>query len=234
MIGRPKVKWNKKLKSPSKRRLLRHVAELGQDAGEMVRDRVLGPNVDANGKRLPALARKGAYWTEIDGKDVRTKTSVSATAVIEGLGGGLGDDEAWITIEGKPVKVRLYAGGYGKMKSEFYGGQNRRDGKLTGSMWESLSTLVTTNRKGRVVAKVYFAGTDKNHKTTVKYKGQDAQRSLRQRVKAARLMFTERDDKGAPTGKQAFILFEWTQPEMNKLAKKVAPMMALELLHALK
>jgi hypothetical protein len=204
------VKFSPRFKGPKSR--ARKLAKIFQRTGAQIERRIIQRNVDADGKRLPPLSGDSTYFAA--GKDKRFSNPESVRNINTAKGGSAGD--------GKSQKTKLYKG-YASAKQRS-GALPQRDGRLTGSLWDSLTVLFTKTKptkkapNGALRMKLLFSGSDKKQKYTVDgttKSGKPRRKSLRQRVKAERLMFTERNPDGSPTGKQAFLLLEPSQYEMR-------------------
>ena len=186
----------------------RALARTWQKVGARIKRRILTQNVDAQGKKLPDLAKeegRGATWVKAD--DPRFQGGeIASLRPTKGGEAGKGPVLAVRLLDSyKQAKIRA-------------GAKGQRDAQLTGSLWDSLTVLVSNVRgkPGAIRLKLLFAGSDKNQKYAIDGKtksGKARTRSLRQRTKAERLMFVERNDKGETTGEQAFLLLEPNEDE---------------------
>lgn len=216
-----RVQWRRAIRTPAIQRITAPVAQALAEVGQMIYARITGPNVDATGRRLPALARKGSYYveeTQADGTTRRRREQISVRATRSHDADKFATADAdWIMIDGKLTRVTLYDGGYAKVKERYYRGRGIRDGKLTGSMWDSLKVNVGLKKAGSLTIKLLFSGNAPPSKQGVK---------VRQRTKAEMLMFTERaegstDKRPRGKGRPMFELLKMNPAERAHFLRRV-------------
>jgi len=142
-----RVKYAKKIRAVFPRK--EQMGALGQYAAEMMRDRVLKTQRDANGRRMPSL-KSGSWGTTKS--DPRLKGSKSTGRP---SGTALGGDGHVVRGSGEPIGL-FWEGGFAEVKRAD-GAKGVSDGKWTGRMWGGLTASVTL-RKGRKVVRIHFTG----------------------------------------------------------------------------
>ena len=200
-----KVSKPRKFKSTDKPGTLNKLDKLGKKLAKDIEKRIKTNGVDGFGNRLPGVNDEGVFVIAED--DPRYANITAATPGVFKLGDGV-------------LAVR---GGYGRRKKA-QGRKDRRDGELTGSMWDNFepkashvgknTKLVIRFLKSSVVKEVQVeVSSVKTRKTRMK--------TIRTRVKnsdKARLM--EREG-GKATGKQTFYLSAVNDAELSRLVDAV-------------
>jgi len=203
---------------PGQKAVLKRLAGM---AGELIKKRILGPNVDSRGRRLPKLAG-GSFWAQPD--DVRWSGSrepkpyqdaASGDVVRLKLGRG---KNAW-------AAVRLFRGGYAEAKRRA-GAKPRRDGMLTGSMWKSLAATVGSKGVNSKFVRIFFAGTDAAQRRYTGKRLKSGKWQLRAFKQGDKAWHMQREG-GSGRGRALFALMGLTPGELGTLRDFYVPRLRL-------
>lgn len=183
---------------------------VGVMAGRMLRNRVDGRGIDADGRPLPKVGKGGMRtWWFMSAKDPRFK-KYHHIGLVRNVRGSKGSN---------PPKIVWYYIGYDGWKSQI-SGKTRRGQSLTGDAWSSLSISIRDRGVGKKLVRVGFSGSVRTGFVSdpTKKSGRRSVR-VRNREKMMLTQFSKRQGgteyrSGAPAGRPEFTLMALSSYEL--------------------
>ena len=197
------VKWSKKFapRVPGERQVL---ASMGKLALIKLRNRITRDGKDAHGRPLPELDGDGRYFTSATDPRFDASDGMEPRYQRGHTGGG------------KPT-LKVRRDGYRALKKD-KSGKTRRGQSLTGAMWKAVKIAITSKKDAQIV-RLHFGGSQRVGKSSTETtkSGKPKTVSVRNRDKAVRLQYAQRDKQGNPKGPKQFTLMELSAKELGKL-----------------
>lgn len=217
--------------------------EVGNAAAGLIKARIEGPNVDADGRPLPRLSRRIGWFTTAD--DVRVESvdgmkfyrsndrreldritlaeARDVAVATRKSGKWTYDTEKRTGSEG----VGIYWPGYEALKGRKTGSR-KRGASFSGSMWASLKLYVGRKRakdgKGWVPhVRFAFTGSEvQGYISGERYKsGKPKKNRVYNRLKGRLLQYSKRNKDGSPQGAPDFYLRGLNEQEVVKITEVI-------------